>query len=220
MMKKWFSLTVIVLALSQALTLGVLSLLPDTIPVHYSFSGAVDRFGSKYEFLLMNGILLVLSAILLVVALAQKEQSNRAAKILCGINLCSILFFTGLDLVFLFWAWTPGTNLIHVEAIVRFLTMLLGCILVTLGSWMPRIRRNRWMGFRTRFTLSSDLAWQKSQRMSGILAIVCGMAEIILSFFGSTIQNLVLIFCAPLCWLLLSLLLLLRMERRRGMESK
>ena len=71
-----------------------LSVMPDTVPLHYNFAWEVDRFGSKYEFLIMNLITLVLTYILLITAKDQrkKEQKN-SEKILVLIAIYSVVFF-------------------------------------------------------------------------------------------------------------------------------
>ena len=65
-MKKICILRGLLLALSllPLLAAGALVLwcLPETIPAHYGPSGAVDRWGSKYEALLLPGLTLLLGA--------------------------------------------------------------------------------------------------------------------------------------------------------------
>ena len=44
-----------------------------------------------------------------------------------------------------------------------------------LGLVMPKLRRNSLMGLRTKWSLSSDEAWEKSQRFGGKSLAVTGV---------------------------------------------
>ena len=44
-----------------------------------------------------------------------------------------------------------------------------------LGNVMPKLKRNSLMGLRTKWSLSSDEAWRKSQRFGGITLAVTGI---------------------------------------------
>ena len=62
--KKWLYYTLMLLPL--AATLIALPLLPDQIPAHYGADNQVDRWGSKYELLLIGALPLVIYLICLV----------------------------------------------------------------------------------------------------------------------------------------------------------
>ena len=86
-----YSLTVICILATSLL----LSVMPDTVPLHYNFAGEVDRFGSKYEFLIMHLITLVLTYILLITAKYQgKKGQKNSEKILVLIAIYSLVFFS------------------------------------------------------------------------------------------------------------------------------
>ena len=77
-MKKLYLILYFLIIICILGTSLLLSVMPDIVPIHYNFAGEVDRFGSKYEFLIMTLITLVLTYILLSIAKNQgkKEQKN------------------------------------------------------------------------------------------------------------------------------------------------
>ena len=46
---------------------------------------------------------------------------------------------------------------------------------------MPKARRNSLFGLRTKWSLSSDAVWQKSQRFAGITGVAAGLLLILLA---------------------------------------
>ncbi|MBT9446177.1 MAG: SdpI family protein [Hyphomonadaceae bacterium] len=57
-----------------------------------------------------------------------------------------------------------------------------GVLFVFLGDAMPKTRPNFFVGVRTPWTLSSDLAWQKTHRLAGWLFVLVGFWAIVAAF--------------------------------------
>ena len=55
--------------LPTIVTAVALKFMPDTVPLHYNFAGEIDRWGSKYEHLLMPVFLIVFVILMQVVTL-------------------------------------------------------------------------------------------------------------------------------------------------------
>ena len=55
-------INVVICVLVLAGTLLALSTLPDIVPVHFDINGVADRWGSKYEMLIMPGCMLAMLA--------------------------------------------------------------------------------------------------------------------------------------------------------------
>ncbi len=73
-------------------------------------------------------------------------------------------------------------NLItNLEAVVVF---LLGDLLIYMGNFMPKIKRNLIIGVRTKKTLSSDDAWLLVHRFGGKVSVITGIIMIITSLFN------------------------------------
>ena len=78
-----------------------------------------------------------------------------------------------------------------------------GLLLVVLGNFMPKARRNAWFGLRTSWSMANDRVWQKSQRFGGMAAVACGFAMMLLSVLLPGWWNLLAMTLAPLVWLAL-----------------
>ena len=176
-----YSLTVICILATSLL----LSVMPDTVPLHYNFAGEVDRFGSKYEFLIMHLITLVLTYILLITAKYQgkKEQKN-SEKILVLIAIYSLVFFSIIQFFFQYKTLNYTNKPLSLDAL-KFITIMIGLFQIVFGNIMPKLRRNSFIGLRTSWSMANDDVWQKSQRFAGISSVVVGILVIIGSIFFS-----------------------------------
>ena len=178
-------------------SLLLLSVMPDIVPIHYNFAGEVDRFGSKYKFLIMTLITLVLTYILLSTAKNQgkKEQKN-SEKILVLMAIYTVVLFSSMQFFFQYKAINYTNKPLSLDAL-KFITIMIGLFQIVFGNIMPKLRRNSFIGLRTSWSMVNDDVWQKSQRFAGITSVIVGMIVIIGSIFltgtGSMILMLILI---------------------------
>ena len=92
----------------------------------------------------------------------------------------------------------------ELEAIVmKFTGIAIGILLVILGNIMPKMRRNAMFGLRTKWSMSNDSVWQKSQRFGGIASVLCGLAMIVISAFVPGVWNLFVMTIIIIVWLIL-----------------
>ena len=72
--------------LPLAVTLIWLQFLPEQVPLHYDFAGNIDRWGSKWENLLIPGIVLVggVIAYFSVKAVLRKPVADEKQKVQSG----------------------------------------------------------------------------------------------------------------------------------------
>lgn len=68
MPKKLWIWNLVLMFLPLVITLMILPHLPNQIPAHYGFDGQVDRWGSKYETLIVPLLAVITGGILLLVA--------------------------------------------------------------------------------------------------------------------------------------------------------
>ena len=77
--------------------------------------------------------------------------------------------------------WKTYNENIDVERIILALISLLVAIS---GIFMPKIKRNYTMGFRTSWAMEDDYVWKKTQMSAGILFFISG----VLSLFALTLS--------------------------------
>lgn len=180
-MKKTYKWMIGLMLLSVAAAGIFLTLAPDTIPVHYNAAGEIDRWGSKYEFLLLPFFSVVMGVFMSLVARREGKQGRQDNEtVVAVVGIWSLVLFNALWLFF-FWKSLAGTDLRGNEDLsVKVIFLLLAASFLPLGNIMPKARSNSLFGLRTKWSMANDTCWQKSQRFGGYLLMGTGMAGIIL----------------------------------------
>lgn len=153
-----------------------------SIPVHWNAAGQVDRYGGKVEGLLLLpavviGVLVIFNVIRYIDPLRVNiERSGQAYRAV----LLGVLFFMAL---------------LHVGAVLSAVGYPInigllaapgiGLMFIVMGNYMGKIRRNYMFGVRTPWTLTSELAWNKTHRLTGKLFVASGLLVIMASLWSS-----------------------------------
>ena len=178
----------VLMLLPLGITLAALPFLPDQIPAHYDFNNQVTRWGSKYETLVMPGLTIVLGLFMLWMAKVSRKQEGQGEnnyKICILSGMLGMGVFAAMTVYFLWADFLQAENLDNLGIDVNSLTWgLLGIMMILMGNVMPKAKRNSLLGLRTKWSMSSEEAWRKSQRFGGTLAIVCGLGMILVSFLS------------------------------------
>jgi len=186
----------IIALLPLAITAAVLPFMPEQVPVHYDINGNVNRYGSRYELLLMPLLIILIVA---SSAFAAKHYSLRASgpddnrevktaranirslritslviPAIFGVLQCYILYMTYRN---------ARAQSVDVDSalIVRVAHILIGIMCIVFGNLMPRTERNNVFGFRTTWSMYNDNTWRKCNRMGGIFFVVIGLLIIVTS---------------------------------------
>ena len=153
-----------------------------SIPVHWNAAGQVDRYGGKVEGLLLLpavviGVLVIFNVIRYIDPLRVNiERSGQAYRAV----LLGVLFFMAL---------------LHVGAVLSAVGYPInigllaapgiGLMFIVMGNYMGKIRRNYMFGVRNPWTLTSELAWNKTHRLTGKLFVASGLLVIMASLWSS-----------------------------------
>jgi uncharacterized membrane protein len=154
---------------------------PDQVPVHWGFSGQPDRYGGKFEgLLLLPATMLFIYLLMLLLPYVDPRRANyarfRGAYLVMRV---ATLVFLALIYGFVL-LWIGG---IRVEPSV--ILALVGGLLVVLGIPMHKVRPNWFVGIRTPWTLFSELSWRKTHRLGGWFLALTGLAFMISGLVGS-----------------------------------
>ena len=177
-------LSAVVLLLALAVTAWAWAEIPTDvqIPVHWNAQGEVDRYGSKAAGLLMGpGMLLFLTVLLAFVPrmeprLKNLQQSQKAYK---AVWAALLIFMAILHLI------TVRAALGYAVDMTAVMGYLMGVLFMAIGNFLGKIRSNFMFGIRTPWTLSSDLAWNKTHRLGGWLFFIVGALVFVSGFFHS-----------------------------------
>lgn len=207
-MKKLYVLNYIAIALCIVGTAVILIFTSDTIPVHYNFAGEVDRFGSKYENLIFPFFTILMGAgFLLAAKKMRKKGESTGERIMLYTGAATSLFFTALGFYFMLKAikYDPDAAASISIDVIKFVSIATGILLIILGNIMPKMRRNSLFGLRTKWSMSNDSVWQKSQRFGGIASVICGFVMIITAAFIPGIWNVLLMTVIIIIWVTVSI---------------
>ena len=180
-MKTAFAAAVIA---AQASLAGYIALRGPTtpIPMHFDWSGAVNRWGGRGEAALVVGGMACLSAILTLGLgqLSLRKGSGGAPHKLrhsesLGLGITSAS--CGLIAAMTFGWIHQG------DASVRLQMAFLNAIFLLLGAYLGKVGPNALVGVRTPWTFGSRLAWDKSNRLAGRLLFWGGLTGLIAAAF-------------------------------------
>lgn len=152
------------------------------VALHYGLDGQPDRFGPKGEAVLalwiMTGLGVFLTGLFAAMRHLDPRRENLARSagtylfvwigslvLLLGICVMMAVDFTGAaaDSSTAARAALGGT----------------GVMMVILGNALGKVRPNFTLGVRTPWTLTSDIAWDKTHRLAGWLIVIWGLAQIV-----------------------------------------
>ena len=72
-------INIVILVIVLVGTLAALSIMPDTVPVHFDIHGVADRWGSKYEMLIMPGCMLAMLAFWIGIDASYKKKISTSS---------------------------------------------------------------------------------------------------------------------------------------------
>ncbi|MBQ1371344.1 MAG: SdpI family protein [Oscillospiraceae bacterium] len=155
------------------------SSLPDELPIHFNFSGQADGYGGKLS--VVVGLPLFFLVMHLLVVFTTKPDLEHPDKSVN--NKLHLLFLALIPVVSVF-----SSALIFAEALhwkLDFLVMiqlLFAVLYLVFGNYLPKIRRNQFVGTRLPWTLKSDSNWDKTNRLSGWLFCIFGFLFLLNAF--------------------------------------
>lgn len=137
------------------------------------FANRDDRFLGDYNPLLY-GTLMIYNVIINFV-LSSNEVSTNAAKRLLSIGKWSMPLFS---LTYFFLSYTPAT-FPHVFDTEVFCSTFVGAILIIVGNYFPKNRRNRFVGLKFPWLFSDEEGWRKTHQLGAYTWILAGIVMLI-----------------------------------------
>jgi uncharacterized membrane protein len=163
------------------------------VPMHWNIKGEVDRYGKGRQdallFLLLPCISLMVTALIRFVTRAGPRLEGMAAtpRLLAAVFIFVPLLFTGV--IAMIGSMTLSNAPFAASAWkIRAVLVGAGLLVGVLGNFMGKTQRNWYIGVRTPWSLSSDAAWQKSNRLAGRLMVITGAVAVLLALFGPPVS--------------------------------
>ena len=172
-------------------SLIALQFLPNVIPAHYNIHNEVDRWGSKYEILILPVLTIGFGIFSLVMGkLAQKQepQGNNNEKSSLFISNCVLLIFNMLSGFMIYSSLHQLEKLEFAQfTFIQIAFIIMGIFMIVISNILPKVKRNSILGFRTKRTMKNDEIWKKCQRFSGLTGVIAGIFIVVISFLFDNI---------------------------------
>lgn len=152
------------------------------VPTHWNAAGEIDGWSSK-AFASLFFPLLTIAIYLLMLFLPKadplKENYQYFEKQYYAIRLMLVLLFFGM------FFFTFLAVMGHKLNIMYFMVPFLSVFFIVIGVFMPKIKKNWFVGIRTPWTLQSDEVWIKTHKFAGKTMTIGGALAFFAIFLSS-----------------------------------
>lgn len=215
MIKTGLLATLIAAIIMSGICIWAMSALPETgeIPIHWNAKGEADGFASPKEarrfVWIIPGITILISLILAVAAKIDPRQKNieRSSRAYLAVWVSLLVFMVFIS-GFVSYSMVKGSTDSEVMqgSMMSFIPASLSILFIIMGNYLPKTRSNWFFGIRTPWTLSSELTWAKTHRVTGRLFMAIGLLGLISVFLAPLILQIGFLVTAPLIITVFSLI--------------
>lgn len=152
------------------------------VPMHWNAAGHVDGYGSPASLLLLPGMMLFLTLLFAVLPSIEPRRAHllRSSRAYCAVWLGVVILMGVLHGAIVL-------NVLGVAVPVGRVAMAgTGILFTVLGNYLGKVRSNFFFGVRTPWTLSSELAWNKTHRLAGRWFLILGIAIVVAALVGAS----------------------------------
>ncbi len=182
-MKKIVVFSWVVLLLVTGLAVWTWVNLPplEQYPVHWNGSGMVDRYGSKMQvglalFMMPLQVAFIFAIFTFIPKIEPVRSSIDANKRPYNyIWIITMLFLAGVSgfISYIYANIQTGSEITKFP--ISFLVIGVSAFFIFMGNIMGKFKRNFLVGIKTPWTLTSDLSWDKTHRLSGRMFVGAGL---------------------------------------------
>lgn len=156
--------------------------MPAELPTHWNFRGEVDKYSSRFDaMVLTQGVLVIMNAVLLFM-LDNDPRNKKQNNFVMTISKLTLPL-----LMLVIYIITIMSGFGREVKVSTILPIFIGLLIIAIGNYLPKTRRNYTMGIKLPWTLNSDENWRRTHRLGGICFIGIGLSLIISIFFKSEV---------------------------------
>ncbi len=165
-------LCLIIITLLVAVVIYLYPVLPEKIPTHWNAAGEIDGYMAKpWGAFLMPLIAAVIFLVMKLIPMISPKgfRTDEFRPVVNIFQVTLVAFMAAIGLLTLLAA-------MGVNAPVDILVVSgVGLLLIILGNFMSKVRKNFFIGIRTPWTLASDEVWSRTHRLGGRLLMLAGL---------------------------------------------
>ena len=178
-MRKWIPAILILAAVIA--TIAVYPRLPEQVPTHWSISGEVNGWSSRlFGAWMMPLIMAVVWLFMRAMPHIDPRKANYE-KFSGMYDALVILILTFMLLMHVVILLSATGTVIRMNRVVM---PAVGIFIAIMGVLLPRAHPNWFVGFRTPWTLTSDLSWERTHKVGGALFIALGVLIVASTFIA------------------------------------
>lgn len=174
------------ISLAAVLGLGLLMALwyaelPDPMPSHWNAKGEVDGFMDREANLaLLFGLPVFCWILMKVIPLISPKgfRTDEFSEIVNVLQVALVVFMSAIGVAVMLEARNFGLDM------TNYVVIAVGGLLIVLGNYLGKVRKNFFIGIRTPWTLASDEVWAKTHRLGGWMFVLAGLVLALSGIFG------------------------------------
>lgn len=169
-------------AITAAISMAISGALPETgqIPVHWGIDGTPNRWADRGEAMAvlwsMPATTLFAGLILAFAPLIDPRRKNletgRRGYLAIWISVMILLVCVHGGMALQMTGSASGAS--FPGNMTRWVIAGAAILIIIVGNYLPKTRSSFFFGIRTPWTLSSDVAWEKTHRLAGPLFMIAG----------------------------------------------
>jgi uncharacterized membrane protein len=204
----------LILLCSVIISFWAYPMLPDLVVSHWDFYGKANGWSSReFHTIFFPGLLF---AMYLFLSLMPKfdPQSERYAEF-AGVYRIMRNFI--LFILFVIFVAATFANLGYPVNIGATVAGAVGLLMIVLGNYFGKLKRNYFIGIRTPWTLSSENVWNKTHHLGSRLFIIWGLGLICAPWLAPQVAMIILFggIVLMLAWLMIYSYSLYKKEQKK-----
>lgn len=209
--------SVVFVAIAVSVSVWLYPHMPARVATHWAADGQPNGYSSRFWAVAMWPML-ILGLAALAVVLPRISPKRFGMESFAGIYAALMLAIQGVMLVLGIAVMLAGAG--HAVPMATVAPLAVGVLLMVLGNYMGKLRRNFFVGIRTPWTLASEAVWERTHRLAGWVYVLAGMAMAVLALAGAmagwTLAAVVVVLLIPHAC---SYFIYRRLERRHPSEG-
>lgn len=154
--------------------------MPETLPTHWGFNNKIDGYSSKFTTLITTPLLLILLNIFSCFMLDNDPKNKDKNNFVITIGKATIPLVMLITFVIsVFYGLGKKIN------VMVIISIFVGFLLILIGNYLPKTKRNYTVGIKLPWTLNSDENWNKTHRLAGYFFILGGIIFLFTPFIGN-----------------------------------
>ncbi|WP_233841387.1 SdpI family protein [Dyella sp. 2HG41-7] len=164
--------------------------MPARVPTHWNAQGQINGYMSPQWAV---GTPMIIIALIAVLAVLLPVISPRGYDIKPFVAVYSTIMLATQVVVLVAGLGVLLNAAGHTVRMPLVGMLAAGALLMVMGNYMGKLRKNFFIGIRTPWTLASDAVWERTHRMGGWLFMLAGLAMVAMAFAGSSLTLLIVV---------------------------